>query len=311
MKIAFESLSSKVELRHFRYFLIVAEEKNFSRAAQRLHIAQPALSRQIKQLEVELGCALFQRLPRGVELTPAGSALLDHVKHIMVAINAACTQVRKLASGVLGVVKIGLNDIASSMPVVPEAINAHRRAYADVELQLSIMTSPHQVEALRRGTLDVGFLYSEPEHNPDLSFEVLEDYTLVLALHKEHSLAKRKAVKLIDLAGENFVWFPRQKYPWIHDKLLNACAAKGFSPRIVQEVDGMEPQLNVLSTGMGVGLVHSTLMERPHKYLTFRRVQDLEAHWPLYIAWRSTEESIVVKNFVGAVLARLRKTKVR
>ena len=296
-----------MELRHLRYFLAVAEHGNFNKASKALFVAQPALSRRVKDLERELGVVLFERLPRGVVLTPEGRVLAEHACRIFTEIESARRHIESVAAGRIGTLRLGMNDIGSNCVIVPRAIRNFKLAFPAVDLRMTTMVSPDQIEALRQRTLDIGLLYSEPESHRDMKFEKLEEYTLMLAVTPDHSLAGRRTVQLRDLAEEKFVWISRRKFPWIHDRLIGAFLEKGISPRIVQETAGMEPQLNLLSAGMGVGLVHSSLASQHRPNLKLIPVTDLDFIWPLYLVWIREGASPLTLNFVETVLAEREK----
>lgn len=299
-----------MEFRQLRYFVAVAEHANFNRAAERLHVAQPALSRQVGALERELGMPLLERLPRGVRLTPAGAAFLERARRILAEVEAARSHAADAQRGQVGLLRLGFNAIAVKNPVVPEALRRFRLERPGVQLSLNTQTSPEQIQRLYDRTLDAGFLYTPPAAHPELSFVEIAPYRMVLAMPRRHPLARRRTLRMGDLRDENFVWQARMRLPWIHDQLISECLGKGFSPRIAQEADDAEAMLSLASVGLGVAFVHP-LQRAPLRGLVYKEVADLSLVWPLYMSWRRGETAPVVAGFVELVRQLLRKQRRR
>jgi DNA-binding transcriptional LysR family regulator len=297
-----------MEMRQLRYFIAVAEQSNFNRAAKQLHIAQPALSRQVSTLEKELGVALLERLPRGVRLTAAGSAFLGRARRILDEVEAARTHARDAQRGQVGLLRLGFNAIAVKNPVVPEALRRFRLARPEVQIDLHTLTSPEQIRMLHDETLDIGFLYAPPAAHPEFEFVEIAPYRMMIAMPRRHRLASRPSVRLSELRNEDFVWSTRQRLPWIHDQLLAECLSKGFSPRIVQEADDIEALLSLVSVGLGIGFVHPS-QRTPISELVYKEVVDLSLIWPLYAAWRRGETAPVTKAFVELIAQLLKKSR--
>jgi DNA-binding transcriptional LysR family regulator len=247
-----------MELRHLRYFVAVAEECHFGRAAARLHIAQPPLSQQIRQLEADLGVELFTRTTRRVDLTPAGQRYLERARSILAQVAAAGAEAGRVAAGELGRVSLGFTGSAT-YELLPSLARALRRDLPGIELDLrGEMLTPRQVEALRAGVLDVGFL-RPPTPAPDLDLQVLRREALVAAIPAAHPLAERKRVRLRDLADEPFITYPAGQRSAVAPVVLEACAKAGFSPRVVHEVAETSTLMSFVAAGLGVALVPASV----------------------------------------------------
>ena len=216
-----------MELRHLRYFVAVAEECHFGRAAERLHMAQPPLSQQIKQLEDELGVQLLTRSTRRVELTPAGERYLERARSILAAIDAAGEEARLIRDGRMGRVAIGFTGSAT-YELLPRLSRTLRTELPELELDLrGELLTPSQVAGLVDGTLDVGFL-RPPVQAPEVEVHPLRSEPLVAVLPESHALAAGKDVVLADLAEEPFITYPARHRSVVHDAVLDACQAAGL-----------------------------------------------------------------------------------
>jgi DNA-binding transcriptional LysR family regulator len=244
-----------MELRHLRCFAAVAEHLNYTQASRHLHVAQPAISRTILDLEAELGVKLFSRNKRHVELTAAGTVFSREAGAILAQVELAKWQAQRAARGETGRIAIAFMGSAAA-PFLPQIIRAYRHQYPDVELHLREMTPEQQLEAFEAGTVDVGF--SRPlgaEHDDWLAGELIYTDRLVLALPREHRLAGRRKVNLREAAGEPFVQFHRRGSPYLFDACVGLCNRAGFTPRIVSETNLMATVLTLVASGTGVSLV--------------------------------------------------------
>src|SRR6266536_81806 len=237
-----------MELRHLRYFLAVADELHFGRAAVRLHIAQPPLSRQVRQLEDELGFDLFVRTPRRVRLTDAGRAFRDEARSILARVAEAAAAARRVAQGEAGALAVGF--VASATyALLPRLYRRFRERHPDIALALTEMSTAEQVEALRAGQIQVG-LARPPVGDDTLAVEPLADEPLVAALPARHRLAASGPVALRALAREPFVLFPRQPRPGWIDVVQAACAAAGFRPAVAQEALELSTAVTLVAAGI-------------------------------------------------------------
>src|SRR5580658_195993 len=208
-----------MELRHLRYFVAVGEEQHYGRAAQRLHIAQPALSCQIQDLEDEIGCRLFDRLPRGVRISAAGKSFLEDARRILQQVNESVARAGRVARGQSGTLRIGFPESASWHGVVPDSFRQFRERQPNAELQLNPLSSLEQIEAIRSGRLDAGFVYNIPETDRELDQVGVGLHRLVLAAPKGHPLTKLRKLRLRDMVEADFVWFLRRQSPIYYDRL--------------------------------------------------------------------------------------------
>ncbi|MCY3684203.1 MAG: LysR family transcriptional regulator [Gemmatimonadetes bacterium] len=290
-----------MELRHLRYFVVVAEEENIRRAAERLHIVQPALSRQMRQLEEELDCTLFDRLPRGIRLNAAGKEFLASARDILASADAAVAHVRRVAKGEVGRLRIGFRETASWFGIFPRAIQQYRARYPNVGLDLQPMFSTDQFEAIAEGTLDAGFCYtfaSLPEGCEALPIRIDE---VVLAVPRELNWKKRRNVRLVDLKSEAFVGLSRSHAPSYVDGIMATAYAGGLSPNIVQEAVDEPTLMSLVSAGIGIGFCNSANKGRKPQSVDFIRVVDFEFALTLCFAWNQSNSSTHLKALLSIV----------
>src|ERR1700722_739549 len=224
-----------MELRHLRYFLAVGEEQHYGRAARRLRVAQPALSRQIQDLEKELGFRLFERLPRGVKLSAAGKSYLSDARRILLEVEEAKLRAQRVAFGKAGMLRVGFVEVFSWHGVVPDSFRRFRRQQPDVELDLQPLRSVDQIEAVRSGRLDAGFVFTLAEPDEDFAQMLVAQHKVVLAAPQGHAVTRLKRLRLRDLRDAPFVWFHRSANPLFYERIMQACIRGGLStPRIVQ-----------------------------------------------------------------------------
>jgi DNA-binding transcriptional LysR family regulator len=290
-----------MELRHLRYFVAVGEEQHYGRAAGRLRVAQPALSRQIQNLEEELGFKLFERLPRGVKLSAAGQLFLADARRILQEVTEAAGRAARVARGQSGTLRVGFTESASWRGVVPESFRRFREMQPDAELQLQSSPSLVQLDALRTGRLDAGFVFNMPKTDPELNARPVARERLELAVPANHSLTKLKQVRLRDLASASFVWFPRREAPALYDRLMRECFRGGLTPRIVQEGQDEATILSLVATGLGVGWVLGTARWHRPKSVVTLSVVDMDLPQELSLAWRKDNRSPLLANFVADV----------
>jgi DNA-binding transcriptional LysR family regulator len=261
-----------MELRHLRYFVAVAEELHFGRAAERLCIAQPPLSMQIRQLEDELGFRLFDRTNRSVALTPAGTLLLEEVRHNLRSLQEAVLAARRVAKGETGWLGVGFVGSAT-YELLPRILRTFRAEYPGVELVLRELVSSKQATALRDGRIHIG-LARPPIAVSGIESEILLMEPLVAVLSSAHPLAGRKRLELRDLAEEDFVLFPRIPKPSYADFVIEACERTGFRPNVSQEAAEMHTAIGLVAAGLGVSLVPVSVRSESRPGLVFMPLED-------------------------------------
>src|SRR3974390_3063778 len=291
-----------MELRHLRYFVAVGEEQHYGRAAQRLHVAQPALSRQIQDLEDEVGFKLFERLPRGVKLSAAGKLFLEDARRILQQVNEAAARAARVARGQSGTLLVGFTENASWHGVVPDSLRKFRERQPDAELQLNPSTSLDQLEGIRSRRLDAGFVFNMPRNDEELDQLAVAMQHVELAAPKGHPLSKVRKLRLRDLIHAPFVWFPRRERPAFYDRLMHECFRGGLkSPRIVQEGLNEATILSLVSHGMGVGWVNGTARWRCPESVVIVSIVDLDMPLPLALVWRKDNTSPLLAGFIADV----------
>jgi DNA-binding transcriptional LysR family regulator len=291
-----------MELRHLRYFVAVAEEEHYGRAAGRLRVAQPALSRQIQDLEEEIGFKLFDRLSRGVKISAAGKVFLEDARRILHEVNEATARARRVASGQSGTLRMGLAEAVSWHGIVPESFRRFRDLHPDAELQLHPSSSAAQIEAVRSGQLDAGFVFTIANLERELAQLPVAVLNLVLAAPKGHTLAKAKKLRLCDLNDAAFIWFPRRESPLYYDRLMQECFRGGLkTPQIVQEAINEATILSLVSCGLGVAFVSSATRWRCPEGVALLPVADLNLPLPFSLIWRKDNQSPLLARFVADV----------
>jgi DNA-binding transcriptional LysR family regulator len=287
-----------MELRHLRYFLVVAEELHFGRAAARLHITQPPLSQQIRQLEDELGVPLFQRTKRRVQLTNAGRAFREAAQQMLDQAEQAVRTAQRVHRGEIGPFTVGF--VGSAMAGrFSEILLVFRTRFPEVALTLQELTTGQQVEALRQRRIDIGVL-RPPIGEEDFAFETVDRESFVVVLPKTHPLASQQRIPLRALAQETVVMVPRVLWPGMEDDIVEFCQRAGCYP---QRLSGATQTLTVIGlvAGMGLSLVPASMQTVRWKGIVYRPVQERTPLADLTVVWRRDETSAVVKMFVGVV----------
>jgi DNA-binding transcriptional LysR family regulator len=298
---------ARMDIKRLRYFIAAAEDENLHRAAARLHVVQPALSKQIVALEQELGCKLFLRSKGRIHLTPAGRQYLDDARRIMRELQQARERAVQIALGQLGLLRVGFRETAGRSQIVSGALNDFRSRHPDVEIRLNQLTSPAQCEALRRGELDVGFVYRSDEHGHGLEHLPLGTDHFFLAMPRSHALADRKHIDLADLVDQPFIWLARSRNAYYSDALLHDCMHGGLTPRVIQEADSDATALNLVAVGMGISFVVSPTDASPLPNVVLRRVRQLDHPLQLVLAWNDERKSAHTANFIDVVRQVRRK----
>lgn len=287
-----------MELRHLRYFIAAAEEEHFGRAAKRLAIVQPAITRQIRQLEEELGVQLFERVGRGVRLTATGGLFLQDARRTIAEADRAARRARLAATGQLGTITVGFVEASMFCEIVPDVVAEFRHQLPDVQLELVALRSIDQWDAFRQQRVNLGFIYYLPSDFPELRSELVAKEQVVLALPKGHPLAKKPKLMLRDLQNEPFVWFPRTVTPPYHDHVVQACRDAGLRLQVVQEAPTEVSLLSLVARGVGLTFaVENRSRHQAHTEVLLREVEDLEVILDLKLAWRSDDPSPLIPRF--------------
>jgi DNA-binding transcriptional LysR family regulator len=290
-----------MELRHLRYFVAVAEELHFRRAAERLHMSQPPLSQQIRQLEEEVGAQLLLRNQHRVELTASGAAFLERAREILDAVESAALEARRVQRGEVGRLAVGF--VGSSMySIVPELLNAFRERHGDVALRLGELGTTEQLRQLENGRLDVGFLRPR-QPRPGLTIEPVYSERVMLALPDRHPLAAAARIHVADLAGEQLVLLSRAGSPGLRKTLEPLTDQLGGEDAIVQEVAEMQTVIGLVAAGVGVSLVPESVRALQRRGVTYRSLADGGATVELAVAWRTGDDSPVLAAFLALVRA--------
>ena len=290
-----------MELRQLRYFVAVAEERSFSRAALRLHVSQPPLSTQLKDLEAQLGVRLLERSNRGVTLTPAGQVFYEEVRGVLDRLEQARLKARHAQQGDVGSLSIGFVSIAD-YGILPPVIKRFRSRYPGVEMQLHELTTDVQIREIRAARLDLGIGLG-PVEEPALSFTRVTQEHLVLAAPLAHPLTPASgAVALKSLANERFIIPPRDNAPGLYDLIISQCRAAGFTPRITQHARQMQTVISLVASGMGFALVPASVQNLKRDGVQYRPLRGVRAAIELGILQPRASENPIRRNFVATLL---------
>jgi len=292
-----------LDLRQLRYFITVAETENVARAAEMLHISQSPLSRQIKQLEDQLGVLLFERNKKRLHLTQEGRDFLVEARTLMS--NALRLEAfgRRLGTGAAGRLSIGYVEGAMHANVLSPALQRFRRTNPKVALSLQASGTGDQFERLRQRTLDLGFVYRAPEESPDLSSAVVIDEPLVLALHKDDPLRKAKTIQPAQLHQRPWIAVVRQPVDTVRASLLAGLQRSGFTPDIAYEASDPLSSLQLVAAGLGLAVVQASLAtSAAAQGVLFRDLPWLNLRVSVHLVWRTDEQRLLVAQFRKAVL---------
>lgn len=286
-----------MELRHLHYFIAVAEELHFSRAAERLHISQPPLSQQIRSLEDELGVKLFERTKRHVHLTEAGKVFLERSYLVLAQLEQAIEVTQRIGRGEVGRLAIGFVDSAT-YTLLPDILRVFREQFPAVELRLHELTTAQQIQALHHKQIDVGVVRSAIIE-PGLSTECVLQESLVLALPQTHLLSVHLKVSLSSLADESFILFPAKLGPIFYEQIMDLCQQAGFRPKVAQEATQMQTIVGLVAAGMGIAFVPASMQNFHRSGVIYRPLQEQTPETGLYLAWRQHDSSPVIRAFLS------------
>ncbi|AKQ61800.1 LysR family transcriptional regulator [Bordetella hinzii] len=287
-----------MELRHLRYFQTVAREGSFTRAAALLHIAQPPLSRQIRQLEEELGVTLIERGSRGLKLTEAGRFFHEQSLQLTARLDEIVAGTRRLGAQAARWFSIGF--VPSTLyGFVPELIRYLRQADAQVEVGLSEMTTLPQIEALKSGRIDLG-IGRIPFDDPAIERRVLMEEPLVAALPPSHPLAGRKRLTVAELAAQPFVLYPARPRPNYADHVLGLFRAAGHQPTVIQEANELQTALGLVVAGLGLTLVPASVQRSNRADIACLPVDAPAFTSPVILSWRRGDSSPFLAQAIAA-----------
>ncbi|NER79190.1 MAG: LysR family transcriptional regulator [Leptolyngbya sp. SIO1D8] len=290
-----------MELRHLRYFVTVAEELHFGRAALRLHMAQQPLSRQIRNLEDELGVQLFHRTKRTIRLTEAGQAFFPEAQKTLVQAAKAITIAQQVERGEQGQLQVGFTGpILNS--VLPAIVRQFRSRFPHIQLKLTRLATNDQVEALLKEEIQVGLLHP-PIDAPLLNQKVIYHEPLIALFPDIHPLAKDAPapISAIELANEPFILFPRQVGPALYDSILSFCRQANFSPAIVQEAFPQQTILGLVAAGLGISLIHASVQQIQHQGVVIRPLIEATPILESAVAWHTEARHPALTQFLSLV----------
>jgi len=288
-----------MELRHLRYFLAVAEEGNFTRAAARLGIGQPPLSQQIRDLETEIGAMLFHRVPHGAELTAAGTAFLPEAKASLAAAEKARLAAQSANRGETGRLSLGFTASSAFNPIVSTTIRRFQARWPDVQLSLTEMNTLGLMQKLERGELDATFFRPGLDDPDGVRLKRLPDEPMVVALPASHALAKHKTLPLALLAKEPFILFPRLVGLSLYDDVVRACREAGFELTVAQEAPQISSVVNLVAADLGVSIVPASISQIKLAGVAYRPIEGPPAVARLALAVLRSQRSPVTENLMS------------
>ncbi|MGL5835066.1 MAG: LysR family transcriptional regulator [Waterburya sp.] len=286
-----------MELRHLRYFITVAEELHFGRAAQRLNMTQQPLSRQIRDLEIEIQVTLFHRTKRTVRLTEAGKEFLERSYGVLAQLEQAIVVTQQIGRGEVGRLAIGFVDSAM-YTLLPEIVRVFREQFPLVELRLRELTTAQQIQALYDKQIDIGIVRSAISES-GLSVECLLHESLVLALPENHPFSAQTQVSLSSLADESFILFPAKMGPVFYEQIIHSCQQAGFRPKVAQEAVQMQTIIGLVAAGLGIAIVPASLQNFYRSGVIYRPLQNEIPNTGLYLTWRQHDSSPAIREFLS------------
>jgi DNA-binding transcriptional LysR family regulator len=288
-------MDQDVELRHLRYFVAVAEELHFGRAALRLHLAQPPLSQQIRKLEEILGHALFTRTTRAVKLTSAGEIFLDSARRTLQRVQEDLDEARSVGRGEVGFLRVGFTG-SSMLTPLPSMLSRYRKQYPKVSLQLHESHTAFIVQNLIKGTLDAGFL-RDGGPTDGLDVETLFTEPFVAVVPADHPLATRSSITAGDLRDEPFVFFSPTAGKLAYDKHVSLCEAYGFRPRVVQEAPQWLTIMGLIGAGLGVSIAPACVQQIAASDVVCIRLRGTNIRSNVELASRAQDDRAIIKSF--------------
>ncbi len=285
------------DIRQLQRFVAVASERNFRRAAARLHISQPPLSDSIRQLEEEIGSPLLLRNRRQVELTRAGEVFLERAQLILSQLDESVRLTRAVADGLSGQLTVGFFPTAT-YDILPRILRAYRAAYPDIGLRFAELTTSEQPAALEQKRIDVALFLAPTVDRKGLVQEVVLKEPLFVALPEDHPLAKRKRLGLRDLINEPFVFIPPRWGTGFHARVSHACQEAGFTPNVIEEVEQLHTMVSLVGAGLGISIIAASVSRFRPPNVVFRPLKDPSLYIEFGLAWRESDASPAVGAFL-------------
>ena len=291
---------NKIELKRLKYFVAVAEERHFGKAAQRLHMSQPPLSEQIRKLEEELEVQLFLRSQQGATLTAAGAVLLEGVHAGIQHINDAVRLAQLTQCGTAGVVTIGFISSAS-LTLIPHMVREFSELAPQIEVQLKQYGSSHDIEkALVATKIDLGLLRAPVSHS-ELTVQHLFNDPMLLAVPSDHPFASRESVLFSELARERFILFASGQMNLVNLAIQRCCEDAGFHPVTAQFVDDIYAMLGLVASNLGIAIVPSSIRKISVEGMSFVPINSVDSHFPLALGWRQSESVAHILNAANII----------
>ena len=291
-----------MDLRHLRYFIAVAEELHFTRAAQRIGIAQPPLTYQIKMLEKELGVQLFNRQPGRVTLTVPGQVYLEEARAILEHVRKAALRCQLSAKGVVGRISVGFTESASFRSDVTAALQRYRNLYPQVVMSLEESRTGPLIDALRQGRIDIAFVRLPIGEHSDIRFRLISTEPMVAVVPLGHRLDDgRQTLRLDELRDEPFVLYPRTTRTGLPEMIVSACEARGFSPNVVQHTPQISSTINLVASGLGISIVPACMQNGRTDGVRYLRLTDPEMVASLGVVHRCDDLSPAIQNLLDLV----------
>jgi DNA-binding transcriptional LysR family regulator len=294
-----------MELRHLRYFLAVAEQRSFTRAAEKVGIGQPPLSMQIKDLEQEVGGTLFIRTSHGVELSEVGRVFLPHAQTAVDNAEQALRAAQQAASGEVGLLRMGFTSSAVFHPLVSHALQQFRERHRKLEISLSEGITEQLLADIAASQLDAAFVRIVTTPSAELGVVELPAEKLKVALPRSHPLARRKSLRLQDLAGENFIMVPRGKGSALYDNIFSACQAAGFDPQVIQLAPQLTSAINLVAAGLGISIVPEAIEQVQLAQVRYIEIREPAPRAQLSLAYH--RQSIAAARFAAHLQRSLRR----
>ncbi len=289
-------MNEHIDLRHLRYFVAVAEELHFGRAATKLGIQQPPLSQQIKQLESAIGHALFTRTSRSVALTASGRELLDRARRTLARVQEDLSAVRRVGRGEVGTLTVGFAGSAM-FTVLPDVVKAYRRDFSEVQLRLLEISTSEIIEHLLDGSVDLGFL-RDPGEVEGLVIESLLREPFIAILPSRHALAAQQSISVAKLKHEPFLFYRRKMGPVAYDRTIQLCERHGFQPQIVQETPQWPTAIRLIAAGLGVSIAPACVAKLGIPGVVFRRIVAKDAYTEIGLGRRDEPVTPTAEAFV-------------